>query len=107
LVFRATLIVFPEGHGAMNNLAAAAGAVAFAITNTHASAAVVVPHVSVSHIKIAPKVIAPKSRDNFETKDFSVGVESPKSIGSTTGGAGAGKIKFGEFNIVKPKPKRK
>jgi type VI secretion system secreted protein Hcp len=34
-------------------------------------------------------------------KDFSFGVESPTSIGSTTGGAGAGKIKFNEFTIKK------
>jgi type VI protein secretion system component Hcp len=35
----------------------------------------------------------------FEIKDFSFGVENPTTIGSATGGAGAGKIKFGEFVI--------
>ena len=29
----------------------------------------------------------------FEIKDFSLGVENPTTIGSATGGAGAGKIK--------------
>jgi hypothetical protein len=29
----------------------------------------------------------------FEIKDFSFGVENPTTIGSATGGAGAGKIK--------------
>src|SRR4029077_13323573 len=34
-------------------------------------------------------------------KDFSFGVENPTTIGSATGGAGAGKIKFNEFTIKK------
>lgn len=38
----------------------------------------------------------------FEIKDFSFGVENPTTIGSATGGAGAGKIKFNEFTIKKP-----
>jgi hypothetical protein len=37
----------------------------------------------------------------FEIKDFSFGVENPTTIGSATGGAGAGKIKFNEFSITK------
>lgn len=37
----------------------------------------------------------------FEIKDFSFGVENPTTIGSATGGAGAGKIKFNEFQIKK------
>jgi type VI secretion system secreted protein Hcp len=37
----------------------------------------------------------------FEIKDFSFDVENPTTIGSATGGAGAGKAKFGEFNITK------
>ena len=32
-----------------------------------------------------------------EIKDFSFGIENPTTIGSATGGAGAGKIKFNEF----------
>src|SRR5438105_10233323 len=37
----------------------------------------------------------------FEIKDFSFGVENPTTIGSATGGAGAGKVKFNEFTIHK------
>ena len=37
----------------------------------------------------------------FEIKDFSFGVENPTTIGSGTGGAGAGKAKFNEFTIKK------
>jgi type VI secretion system secreted protein Hcp len=37
----------------------------------------------------------------FEIKDFSFGIENPTTIGSATGGAGAGKIKFNEFTITK------
>jgi|GEM_PF-1376130 len=37
----------------------------------------------------------------FELKDFSFGVENPTTIGSATGGAGAGKAKFNEFTIKK------
>jgi type VI secretion system secreted protein Hcp len=43
-----------------------------------------------------------KSKNAFEIKDFSFGVENPTTIGSATGGAGAGKIKFNEFTIKKP-----
>jgi hypothetical protein len=32
----------------------------------------------------------------FEIKDFSFGIENPTTIGSATGGAGAGKVKFNE-----------
>jgi type VI protein secretion system component Hcp len=38
-------------------------------------------------------------KNAFEIKDFSFGVENPSTIGSATGGAGAGKIKFNEFTI--------
>jgi type VI secretion system secreted protein Hcp len=34
-------------------------------------------------------------------RDFSFGVENPTTIGSATGGAGSGKIKFNEFTIRK------
>ena len=37
----------------------------------------------------------------FEIKDFSFGVENPTTIGSATGGAGAGKVQFNEFTIKK------
>ncbi len=37
----------------------------------------------------------------FEIKEFSFDVENPATIGSATKGAGAGKIKFNEFNIKK------
>ena len=35
----------------------------------------------------------------FEIKDFSFGIENPTTIGSASGGAGAGKVKFNEFTI--------
>lgn len=38
----------------------------------------------------------------FEIKDFSFGIENPMTIGSATGGAGAGKTSIGE---IKPKGK--
>ena len=41
----------------------------------------------------------------FEIKDFSFGVENPTTIGSATGGAGTGKIKFNEFTIKKTSDK--
>ncbi len=37
----------------------------------------------------------------FEIQDFAFGVETPITIGSATGGAGAGKVEFGEFSIQK------
>jgi type VI secretion system secreted protein Hcp len=42
-----------------------------------------------------------KAKNAFEIKDFQFGVENPTTIGSATGGAGAGKIKFNEFTIKK------
>jgi type VI protein secretion system component Hcp len=54
----------------------------------------------------APTAPAPgrgttRGQGAFEIKDFSFGVENPTTIGSATGGAGAGKIKFNEFSIGK------
>jgi type VI secretion system Hcp family effector len=46
-----------------------------------------------------------KTHPAFEIKDFSFGVENPTTIGSSTGGAGAGKIKFNEFTIKKTSDK--
>ena len=37
----------------------------------------------------------------IELNDFSFGVDNPTTIGSATGGAGAGKVKFNEFTIKK------
>ena len=37
----------------------------------------------------------------FEIKDFSFDIENPTTIGSASGGAGAGKAKFNEFSITK------
>jgi type VI protein secretion system component Hcp len=37
----------------------------------------------------------------FEIKDWSFSIENPTTIGSATGGAGAGKAKFNEFTITK------
>jgi type VI secretion system secreted protein Hcp len=41
------------------------------------------------------------SKAAFEIKDFSFGVENPTTIGSATGGAGAGKAELHEFVIKK------
>src|SRR5437016_4019894 len=38
----------------------------------------------------------------FELKEFSFDVENAHTVGSATGGAGVGKIKFNEFTIKKP-----
>lgn len=46
-------------------------------------------------------VYSAKTHPAFEIKDFSFGIENPTTIGSATGGAGAGKIKFNEFTIKK------
>ena len=51
----------------------------------------------VTEVRGETKDIAPA----FEIKDFSFGVENPTTIGSATGGAGAGKVKFNEFTIKK------
>ena len=40
-------------------------------------------------------------KGEFEITDFSFGVETKTTIGSATGGAGAGKVKFNEFTIKK------
>jgi len=42
-----------------------------------------------------------KHLGEIELKDFSFGVENPTTIGSATGGAGAGKVKFNAFAIKK------
>jgi type VI secretion system secreted protein Hcp len=46
-------------------------------------------------------VYSKKDNPSFEIKDFSFGAENPTTIGSATGGAGAGKVKFNEFTIKK------
>jgi type VI secretion system secreted protein Hcp len=43
----------------------------------------------------------PMFKSFFELKDFSFGVENVTVIGSTTSGAGGGKIQFNEFTIRK------
>jgi len=42
-----------------------------------------------------------KHKGEIEVLSFSWGASNPTTIGSATGGAGAGKIKFNEFSIVK------
>src|SRR6476659_9963252 len=42
-----------------------------------------------------------KHKGEIEILSFSWGLSNPSSIGSATGGAGAGKVKFNEFQIVK------
>ena len=53
---------------------------------------------SLMHAQVQTKVNAPAT---FEITGFTFGVENPTTIGSATGGAGAGKIKFNEFTIKK------
>jgi hypothetical protein len=76
----------------MKNLAASAGALAFAIVSTPAVAAAVVPHVSVAipHVKITTsKVNVPKGaiahprnpnsgKPSFEINEFSMGIENQR-----------------------------
>jgi type VI secretion system secreted protein Hcp len=40
-------------------------------------------------------------KEAVDVESFSWGAENPTTIGSATGGAGAGKIKFNEFSITK------
>lgn len=42
-----------------------------------------------------------KHKGEIEVLSFSWGASNPTTIGSASGGAGAGKIKFNEFSIVK------
>lgn len=44
---------------------------------------------------------APQIKEAIVVDSFSFGVENPTTIGSATGGAGAGKIKFNELHITK------
>ena len=62
----------------------------------------IVPKVNVrpNPPKVKIQSNAPKTKA-FEIKDFSFGVENPTTIGSATGGAGAGKIKLNELTIKK------
>jgi type VI secretion system secreted protein Hcp len=46
---------------------------------------------------------AKPSKPGFEIEDYSFEIENPATIGSATGGAGAGKIKFKEF-VIKHMP---
>jgi len=41
-------------------------------------------------------------KNAFEIKSFSVGATNPTTIGSATGGAGAGKVSISSFQITKP-----
>jgi type VI secretion system secreted protein Hcp len=43
-----------------------------------------------------------KHKDEIEVLSFSFGVSNPTTIGSHTGGAGAGKVSFSSFNFMKP-----
>src|ERR1700740_1535883 len=87
----------------MNKLSLVAAAVALSMVIGPAVAAVVTPQVKVPtpHIKTPTPKVTPKTGGHFEIKDFSFGVENPTTIGSATGGAGAGKVKFHEFVIKK------
>src|SRR5262249_47381390 len=45
--------------------------------------------------------VAPGPAPAFEIKDFPFSIENPSTIGSATGGAGAGKANFNESTIKK------
>ena len=47
------------------------------------------------------ELFGPKGKKALELKSFKFGVEQAETTGSGTGGAGAGKAKFGEFEITK------
>jgi type VI secretion system Hcp family effector len=68
--------------------------------NSDSSSSVAPQHTS-THYGISFKDQYGNKSAAFEIKDFSFGVENPTTIGSATGGAGAGKIKFNEFTIKK------
>jgi hypothetical protein len=87
----------------MKNLIIVAGALVIAGTP---AVAATVPHgkVPISRVKVTPpKVNKPKS-GHIEIKDFSFGVENPRDIGSSTGGAGAGKVRFNQFQVTHAHP---
>ena len=45
-------------------------------------------------------IVGESSDGTIELNSFSFGVENPNSIGSATGGAGAGKVSFSDFNFT-------
>ena len=69
--------------------------------DSNASSSTFSPEHSSTHYGISFKDTSGNQTAAFEIKDFSFGVENPTTIGSATGGAGAGKIKFNEFTIKK------
>ena len=94
----------------MRNLAISVVASGFVVMSAQAVAGAEVAKVNVPapQVKLnAPKVNAPKVGSNqsksFEIKDFSFGVENPTSVGSSKGGAGAGKINLGGLSVTDPK----
>jgi type VI secretion system secreted protein Hcp len=83
----------------------AAGAVARAADNARgpAGGGQEGPFGSLGWGRQVPQTIGTMTVDGkaFEIHDFDFSVENPTTIGSATGGAGAGKIKFNEFTIKK------
>ena len=54
-----------------------------------------------AQLQLTSNVGMTEIKDVIVVNDFSLGVENPTTIGSATGGAGAGKVKFNEFQIKK------
>jgi type VI secretion system secreted protein Hcp len=54
-----------------------------------------------SSIQLLGESLDPKFKDALEINSFSFGMENPTTIGSATGGATVGKVKFNEFTIKK------
>jgi len=52
-------------------------------------------------IEIKGETLDTEHKFALEVKEFSFGLENPTTIGSMSGGAGAGKAKFNEFNVKK------
>lgn len=78
------------------------------ITWTTAAALIVVPGTALAAVDsfiwfdgVPGEAKDPAHKGWFEIKDFSFGVENPATIGSATGGAGSGKVKFNEFTVKK------
>ena len=94
----------------MKNLVVSLVASGFAFASTQAVAGTAVTKVNVPapQVKLSPpRTNVPKIGSNrnksFEIKDFSFGVENPTTVGSASGGAGAGKVGLSGISVTRPK----